>query len=563
MKNFFITLKWLWLHIKSYTVALIIIVVTGIILSLLGVSIAVVSKELIDAAAARQMNNVILTSIVFIIVFMSQILIDAVNTVISTKTQDSIANSIRLKLFEKLTKSKWLEYNKYHSEDILTRMTSDVATVTNGVINVVPNMIALGAKLVAAFITLMMYEPILAILAFVLGPISVLFSRFFVKRLKLMHLKIQEAESKYRSLMHEAISNMLIVKVFCIEESTYEKIGELQNDRLNWVVKRSTLGAVSNSALAISYWAGYFLAFGWGALKLSTGAITFGTLTAFLQLAGQVQGPIVGLARSLPQLIATIASTGRLMEYDDVPQEVSEDNKIYSYNDVGVKFQNVSFGYENGNTVIKDLSIDILPEDIVVLMGASGEGKTTIVRLLLALIEPDEGNLYYYNKKGEHIPVNAVARSLISYVPQGNTLFSGTIADNLRIGNKDATENEIEAALRVACAWDFIEELPEGYYTKIGEKGLGLSEGQAQRISIARALIRKTPIIILDEATSALDVNTEMQVLKGIKKMKPARTCILISHRPAALQVCNRVIKLEDGRIYEDNLNKEVISHAG
>lgn len=529
----------------------------------MSVSIAVFSKNIIDSAAGGKVSLAVKYAALFVVVIIIQITLDGIQSAMSTRTQEALANNIRLKVYEKLSAASWMDYSKYHSEDILTRMTSDIGTVTNGVVNILPGIVSLGARLVAAFITLFILEPVLAIAAFLLGPISVLLSRFFVRKLKFMHIKIQEAESTYRAYIHEAIQNMIIIKTFNLENETGKKIGNLQNDRQRWIYKRSRLSAISNSVLSFSYWTGYFLAFIWGTVRLSAGAITFGTLTAFLQLAGQVQGPIVSLARSIPQLIAMYASSERLMEFDFLGLEKCDEQEL-SWSNAGIRFENVSFFYESDKNVLKNVDFEIQQDDVVVITGPSGEGKTTIIRLILSLIRAQQGRVYFTGKENAFCEANVNTRKLITYVPQGNTLFSGTIAENLRAVCSTSTDDELKEALNSACAWDFISSLPEGINTRIGERGQGLSEGQAQRIAIARAFLRKAPIIIFDEATSALDAATEIKILQSLEKLKPSRTCIIISHRPAALKICNRVLKLEDGSIfdYREKFEGETINRA-
>jgi len=542
---------------------LLIITAIGVVLSLLTVSIAVFSKNIIDAAAGGKVNLAVKYAVMFVFVIIIQITLDGIYSALSTRTQEALANNIRLKSYEKISTASWMDYSRYHSEDILTRMTSDIGTVTNGVVNILPGIVSLGARLVAAFITLLMFEPVLAIAAFVLGPFTVLFSRFFVRKLKFMHIKIQEAESTYRAYIHEAIQNMLIIKAFNLEKAAGEKIGNLQNDRQSWIYKRSRLSAVSNSVLSFSYWAGYFLAFIWGAVRLSAGAITFGTLTAFLQLSGQIQGPIVMLARNIPQLIAMLASSERLMEFNLLESE-KDDLQELSCPLAGLRFEDVSFSYESEKAVLRNVNFEIQQGDVVVVTGPSGEGKTTIIRLILSLIRAQDGRVYFTGTDNTLCEAGVNTRKLVAYVPQGNTLFSGTIAENLRTGCNTSTDEELEEALTSACAWDFVAALPEGINTRIGERGQGLSEGQAQRITIARAFLRKAPIIIFDEATSALDAATEIKILQSLKRLKPSRTSIIISHRPAALKICNRVLKLEDGSIfdYREDLDEETINRA-
>ncbi len=549
-KKLFGYIKWIATKAKGITKNLVIIIMIDAITSLASVAIAIFSKNLIDSAVSGAISRAILYAGLFGALILGNMGLRAASSVLSVRTYEILANNMREQMFSRITNTEWLSVTKYHSGDILTRLTSDVGSITTGVVDTVPSIISLCVQLMAAFGTLLYYEPMLAILAFILGPFTVLFSRIWGRKLKKLQIKVQEAESAYRSFIQESIENMLIVKAFRLEEKNIDTITQLHGVRLGWVMKRNITSVVASTILGLGYWVGYFLAFCWGALKLSRGATTFGTLTAFLQLVSQVQGPFIGLASMIPQVISAMASTGRLMEFEDLPLEGISD-KLPIELKAGIKLQGISFSYKGNRPILEKLTANIQPGEIVGLIGPSGEGKTTLIRILLALLKPDKGSAAFVVEDGKEFLVSADTRDWISYVPQGNTLFSGTIEENIKSGFLEASEEEVEAAVQAACAMDFIKELSEGIKSKIGERGIGLSEGQAQRISIARALLRKAPVLILDEATSALDMESEMRVLNGIHEMKPARTCIVITHRPTALRICSRILRLKDGRLIE------------
>lgn len=541
---------WIIYNAKGFKKNIVAIIMLDAVTALVGVLVAILSKNLIDSAVERTISKAIIYAGIFGALVLANLGIKAYSSVLSAKTNELMSNSIRKSMFSRISMSEWLYVTKYHSGDILTRLTSDVSNVTTGAVKTISSIISLCVQLLAAFGTLLYYEPMLAVLAFILGPFTVLLSRIWGRKLKQLNVKVQESESAYRSFIQEAIENMLIVKTFQMEKKNVNTISQLHGERLKWVMKKNITGVVASTTLGLGYWIGYLLAFCWGTLKLSSGTTSFGTLTAFLQLVSQVQVPFIGLASTIPQLIAAIASSERLMELEGLPLEHSS-KEISVTSITGIDLQDVKFSYVENIKILDKVTVNIKPGEIVGLIGSSGEGKTTLIRLLLALIKPNNGKVLFISQNGTKFLASVETRDLISYVPQGNTLFSGTIEENIRAGYSEATDEEIQDAARAACAMEFIEELAEGMKSKIGEHGIGLSEGQAQRISIARALLRKAPILILDEATSSLDIASEMHVLNSIHEIKPARTCIVITHRPTALKICSRIFKLENGNLIE------------
>lgn len=557
INRLFASLKWIANEAKGHTRSLLMILCCQVLNSLCGVSMAIVSKSLIDNAIEGNIKYVVYFGVVFSCIIVFSLGTNAISSLISARTHETFSNKLRQRMFARISGSEWSDITRYHSGDILTRLTSDVSTISNGVTSVLPSIISLGVSLVASFATLLYYEPFLAIFAFLFAPFSIIVSRLWGKKIKFFHKKIQESESAYRSFMQESIENITIVKAFRMEERTVEAVETLHNERMNWVVKRNRTGVAASMILAGGYWVSYLIAFGWGAIRLANKAISYGTLTAFLQLIGQIQGPFVGLSRTLPQVVTTISSTERIMELEKMEIEKSKE-KLDSRTSVEMSFKDISFSYSKEDIVLDKISLSIKPGEIVALTGPSGEGKTTIIRLCLALLKPDNGSVEFFDSMGNKFSASASTRDWIAYVPQGNTLFSGTIANNLRSGYAEATDDEIIAAAKIACAWEFIEKLPEGLSTIIGENGLGLSEGQAQRLAITRAILRPVPVLILDESTSALDIDLETRVLEGIRNLRPKRSCLVITHRLSALQICSKVLKLKDGSIEETTLGNKI-----
>ena len=556
LKEFFIKIKWILSHAKPVIPFLIFTTVISSASSLISVYNTLISKSLIDNAIGGNTSQVIKYLIIMISITLGMMLLNPITSLLSTHASTKLNQNIQNKMFEHIEYSSWLEQSKFHSVSLLTRITSDVATISSTLLSTIPNIISILVTLLASFSTLIYLAPSIAIIAIFIGPFLVLVSRYFSKKLKDLYKKAQEEDVKYRAFIQESVQNIMIVKTFCMEKINMDRLIQIQNNKYNIAMKNTKLSAMTGLAMSLCSNLAYFTIFCWGALNISTGVTTYGTFTAMLQLYGKVQSPFSSLASMFPGLISTIAAAERLMELEEIPLEKSSEKEVIDFINPEITFEDVSFEYKKGIKIINNINLTIPYGETIAFVGPSGEGKTTLIRLILALINPSSGKVYLKenNKKDSF---NRDYRNLISYVPQGNTLFSGTIEDNLRYGNFEATEEEIYEALKNACALDFINELENGIETVIGEKATGISEGQAQRLAIARSFLRKKPILILDEATSALDPETEVSVLKSVKSLPHKPTCIIITHRPSALNICHRIIRLEKGHLKQ--VSKESI----
>ena len=550
IKSFIICAKPFWQPI-------LIIILIQSSLSVTSIGTVIASRRMIDLSVSKNFSKAIFFLIIVAVLYLLNIVSGALVNLISVRLNEKMANSMQRSIITRLYKTEWLPFNKYHSGDILTRLTSDVTNIVNFWVTIFPGILGLVVQLILAFMTLFYFDKTLAVFAFILGPVTIVISFFMGRRLKKMQHKIQTAESRCRSKIQESIQNMLIIKAFNIENKSIKQITENQNEKYNWVVKKSNISILAGITLGSGYWLGYFAAFSWGAYKLSIGLTSFGTFTAFIQLVGQVQGPFSGLSRTLPQFVTSLASVERIMELEALELEnIGDSAPLFSENITKIIINNVSFSYKKEKPMISKVSFNLKVGEIAALIGVSGEGKTTMMRLLLSLIKPDSGDITFLLDTGEKVKLTSETRSCFTYVPQGNTLFSGSIVENLYIGKEDATLEELESALKTACAWDFVQELPEKLNTVIGESGLGLSEGQAQRLTIARALLKQSKILLLDEATSALDLETEKAVLSNIRNLRPKKTCIAITHRLSVIDICDRVFRISENRFEEVEFNK-------
>lgn len=540
--------KWLASYTKPYALRVVAIMFFNIAASLISVGMSLVMKKIIDNA--QHGGNMLVNTIVFyfILVIVMQV-VDVITSIMSTMVNERFSFGIRKQLYEKIIRSNWMDVKKYHTGDLMTRLTSDAGAIADGIIWTIPNIITLFVELVVVFCVLFYYSPMLAVFAMIIAPIAALMAWWLGRKMKHLQVKVQESEASYRSFLQESLANLLIVKAFSNEEYSTDKLIELRENRFFWVFKKTKFSLVSSTIMSMSFQIGYIVALSYGAMQMADGQITYGTMSLFLVLVSRIQSPIMQLARHIPKVISVLASAGRVIELQNIPREEVEKDHI-NVERVGVKIDNLSFGYTE-ELVLEDVNLDIKAGEFVAIIGESGIGKTTLIRLIMSFMKGEQGLITFINEKGETENANAGTREFLSYVPQGNTLFSGTIRDNVIQGKHDATDAEIEEALKLSSAYDFVMELPQGLDTKIGERGHGLSEGQAQRLAIARALIKKAPFLILDEATSALDEKTEIKVLQGLAQLTPRPTCLIITHRKSILSYCDREIKIENKQIAE------------
>ena len=539
--------KWLVQYAKPYMGRITVMMLFNLLYTVVGLVMVTLTKRIIDEATE---GNPIITLIVcYLILTIGLQLVSVFGTLMNTMLTEKFSFGIRKQIYEKIIHSHWMDVKKYHTGDLMTRLTSDAGNVADGIIGTIPSIIQLIVELLLVFITLFSYSPLLACFALLVAPVAAVSSWWFGRKLKRLQVKVQESEAAYRSFLQESLANLLIVKAFANEEYSTQRLTQLREERFGWVYRRTKMGLISSTSMSMSFQVGYIVAFAYGAIQISRKAITYGTMSVFLTLVNRVQAPVMGLAQQIPRVVSILASAGRIMELQELPLEEKEEEPLVVVQ-AGVDVSGLTFGYTQDN-VLENVSLHIAPGEFVAVIGESGIGKTTLIRIIMSFMSNIQGSVTFYNEKGETQKANAATRNFIAYVPQGNTLFSGTVRENIRMGNLNATEEEMNEALKLAAAYDFVQELPNGIDTVIGERGHGLSEGQAQRIAIARAFVKKAPFLILDEATSSLDEATEQEVIRGLQRLTPRPTCLVITHRKSILKYCDREIKIANKTIIE------------
>lgn len=556
--------KWIIKKTRRYWWCVLLYTLLGVIGTCMGLAVTVFSKRLIDDVVGHSSSTILVSALCVVGLALGQIIFKALSSwltaVISTKTN----NEMRAEIYSKLLNGHWDEITDYHSGDLINRLEGDAATVSNGMISFIPNLLTRFIQFFGALCIVLYYDSTMALLALLSAPILVLSSRYMVKTMRKFNSESRELNGRILSYSEESLQNIHVVKAFDLTKQYIKNFSDLLSDYRNVRLKYEKFSVIVTLTLSAVGLIVSYCCYGWGVWRLWQGAITFGTMTLFLQLSGTLSSSFSSLVSLVPSAVTIATSAGRIME---ISEKETEDDKEESTalqmlsdsreSGISVCAKNITFKYRNAQEpVLNDISFSAEPGETIAFIGPSGEGKTTVLRLLLGLLIPNSGELIYTCKNNK-LKVSDSTRRFCSYVPQKAGIFSGTISENLRIVNPDATDGELKEALRKADLLDFISELPYGIDSLVGENGVNLSEGQAQRIAIARAVLRNSPVLIMDEATSALDGDTESRVIKNIISQKNGRICIITTHRPSMLKYCDRVYKIaSDGSLY--NVTEEI-----
>ena len=549
MRNNRQILHWLWKTSKPFRLQACLNATLDVFRVGLDFAFITATKMAIDTAMGTKQGSLQLIAAMLIGIILSQIAVGFGKKWISALLGVKAQNRMQHKLFQRLLNSEWQGVSERHSGDTLNRLERDVTDITNVITETVPAAMAVFVRLIAAFFYLYSMDHRLAFIVVVIAPVFALLSRIYVKKMRSITRQIRQTDSQIQSLLTESVQHHMVLKTLERTHTMSCRLATLQEGLRRQVRRRTVFASVSNALMNTGFHAGYLITFLWGVSRLQDGTITYGMMIAFIQLVGQIQWPIREMTRFVPVIVNSLTASERLIELEQTPLE-EQGEPIHLDNPVGIRINDVCYSYDASHrTVLSHLSHDFMPGTTTAILGETGAGKTTLLRLILALMKPQSGSMEFYstspNAHIQRVPASPLTRCNLVYVPQGNTLFSGTVRDNLLLGNPDATEKQMTSALQCACA-DFILQQPDGLDTLCGELGTGLSEGQAQRIAIARALLREGSILLLDEATSALDTDTEQRLLDNLtRRLDGRQTVLFITHRPAIVDHCTHVLRLE------------------
>ena len=556
--------KWIFSYSARYKWIIVFYTVMGLVSSTLGLASSVISKYLIDIITGYQYSKLWILIIAMIGSTAFSLVTSSIVGRISLKISIYVNNDIQADIFNKIIDADWQQVSAYQNGDLLNRFNSDVSTISGNAVSWVPNVIVNLYSFLATFFVILHYDVTMALFAFISAPVLLLVSRRVMRKMRAYQKRVLEMNSGMMSFETEVFYNFDSIKSFGVSDHYSDELTSWQKKYRDYNLDYNLYSIKMNIGMTgLSTGVG-LAAFGYCLFRMWTGDISYGTMTLFLSQSSKLSGGFNTLVSIFPSMINSAVSAHRIREIVDLPREVHDPESLEKMRPLAaqgftVRMCSVGFAYQAENNVIRRSDFVAKPNEIVAVVGPSGQGKTTMLRLILGLLHPQQGETVLEAADGTAFSMNADLREFFSYVPQGNTLISGTVADNLRVMKRDASDGEIVEALKIACAWEFIEKLEDGIDSKLGERGRGFSEGQAQRIAIARAVLRDAPVMLLDEATSALDVETEERVLRNIIRQRPNKTCIVSTHRPSVLDMCQRIYRVVDGQITELEKTDELL----
>ena len=543
--------KWLYSYAAKYKWLIVIYIVIGLFATGLALAASLVTKNLINEVLGGKISAAAVALYVFL--GLSGIAVSALNRRLSAKISLRVNNEIRADVFGKFISTTWEEVSAFHSGDLLNRINGDVSTVADSVIGWIPSVTVKSAQFIGAIAIICYYDAAMALLSLISIPAAALISSLLLRKMRSYGTKIREAGSELMSFFEESLQNIQTVKAFGLSQSLDGRLAQLQKIYYDTSLEYNALSVKVTSGMSVLGLFVSYLCMGWCIFRLFTGAIDIGTMVLFIQLSSYLSSSISSLISSVPTVISATVSAGRIISVLNLPREEEDESlaarEIADFGEAPeIEFRDVSFGYKNGGKVFSEVNLTVAPGEFAAFVGPSGGGKTTLLRLLLGLVKPQSGKATL-SAKGKTAEISSATRRIFTYVPQEKAMFSGTVAEMLRLFSPEATDEEINAALKAACAYDFVAALPEGINTPLGERGAGFSEGQNQRLAIARAVLRKAPVLLLDEATSALDLETERRVLENITALCRGKTLIVMTHRESVLPLCDSVYRISGGKV--------------
>ena len=542
--------KWLWYYNRKYAwaVGLLSLVSAGISGSFL--LLAMVSKQVLDIATGAAAGQAAWYCGALFVVIAVQAGLNILRANLQVRVMTKLEMNLRIRMFSLLLHKRYSEVKLIHSGEILNRFTSDIDVIVSGIIGLFPQLFSMLTQLIGGLAVLFTVDRAFSMVILAVGLAVLLAGRLYSGKFRHLHKEVQRTNGKVRAFLQECMENLVVIKSFVSEHPVLGHLDEYQQENYQLRKKRTAVSNVANTAVYVLFSSGYYAALVWGAFRVASGQMTFGTITALLQIINQIKAPVRNMSGLLPQYYSMLASAERLMELENLPdetirEEITDPAGFYEQMKE-IRLDHGTFSYEDGEVVLSDASLRIRKGVKLAIAGPSGAGKSTLFKLLLSLDRLQKGKLVIVTETGE-FPVDAGMRSLFSYVPQGNLILSGTIRENLLFGNEGVTEAAMREAARAACIAEEIEQFPAGYDSVLGERSIGLSEGQAQRLAIARALLSRAPVLLLDECTSALDPETETRLLSNLKKLE-GRTILCVSHKDITIKSCEEIVWLENGK---------------
>lgn len=555
-------LLWLFSLSRCYKKEIFAVTVLSVIGTVFSLTTSLCLKYVIDIVTGTLNQSILLVVLAAVAMLLGSIFLSAIASRITTKVNVKIQNELQLQVYGTIFNAQWESLREYRKGDLINRINSDASLIASGAVSWWPTVITFAAKFIYTFVLIVMNDPIMAAIALMSAPVSALLSRFMIRKMHNHSLKVKELSADIMSYQEDSFQNLQYIKSFGISDVINKRLIKKQQEYKEESLNYNKVTVLMNIIMGLVGITVTFVSYAWGIYRLWEGFITYGTMVMFLQLTLTLSNSFNSILSVIPTTINLGTSAARIISLENLPEEKStptaEEKKFINSNfksGVSINCSNLSFSYSDkpSERVLKNAGFSAGIGETIAIIGGSGIGKTTFFRLLLGLLEPTEGEITFKGNNNETIKAGPSTRELIAYVPQGNTIISGTVAENLRLIKKDATDEEIITALKLSCAYDFVSKLPQGINSQIGESGNGFSEGQIQRISIARALIKDAPVLLFDEVTSALDEETEGRLLHNIQTHFKNKTIIFVTHKLNALDISDKVYKIDKKQLHRVN----------